>query len=110
MSHMHQRSHNSAKRFLLFTNPVQITEILVGMGASPDIVSRFIEEKVNFSLLLLVKSLWVPHFGRPQIYPATVGLLTDTQLKELGVSSIGERATLRSRCKDAHRCKLRTEN
>ena len=52
MSHMNRRSHNSAKRFLLFTNPVEITEIVVGMGASPDIVSRFIEEKVKFQSII----------------------------------------------------------
>ena len=33
------------------------------------------------------------------IYPCTVALLTDEQLKDLEVGRIGERAVLRSRCK-----------
>ena len=41
-----------------------------------------------------------------QIYPQTVALLTDEQLKELGVTSMGERATLRTLCRNVERCKL----
>ena len=46
-------------------------------------------------------------FSELQVYPTTVSLLTDEQLKELGVLSMGERATLRTLCKNLQRCKLK---
>ena len=41
-----------------------------------------------------------------QVYSHTVPLLCDEQLKELGVASMGDRATLRSMCRTVERCKL----
>ena len=55
--------------------------------------------------ILKYNSLSVFYFWAPQVYPATVTLLTDEQLKELGVSRMGDRADLRTRCKNVQRCK-----
>ena len=40
-----------------------------------------------------------------QVYLSTVTLLTDKQLKELGVIKMGDRANLRTLCKNVERCK-----
>ena len=40
-----------------------------------------------------------------QVYLSTVTLLTDEQFKELGVTKMGDRAHLRTLCKNVERCR-----
>ena len=40
---------------------------------------------------------------RMQVFVSTVPLLTDRDLEELGIKTVGDRAVLRKRCRDSER-------
>lgn len=119
------------KYIMLF---LQMTDILSEVGLGADVIQGFSEEKVrmvpsngeslpnhtagkHFSLNTCTCTLPLLHAWcccrfilklctfSVQVYPPTVILLSDEQLQELGVLSMGERASLRALCKRVECCK-----
>ena len=77
--------------------------ILEEMGFPEEVIQTFKREKVKAILQAPYIELTFELTSQlcTQVYIPTVKLLTDDQLKELGIKLVGERAELRRRCQQS---------